>query len=183
MTLRSSVFLGVVFCLFYVISGFVATVNADSFYFVPGHSEIDGCAQPQYDVEVWIGPVLDIQGYSLEMTYASDLYLADVLLGDMFPQMSYALQDTLIAGPVRDTLAVDGACLGCSTDGPGHLFTLRFSEPWPCGLADSLKFIWCLWADSSNDTTYLPGISGTITVSCPTATDITRWGAIKSLYR
>ena len=183
MTLRSYIFVVPAICLFFATPGIVSDLTADSFYFVPGNSEVDGCVQSQHDIEVWIGSVSDIKGYSLEITYASDLHLADVLLGDLFPQGSYVLQDDLMDGPVEDTLAVDGACLGCSANGPGHLFTLRFSEPWPCGFSGSLVFNWCKWADSNNDTTYLPGIPGTIAVSCPTSRDVTRWGAIKSLYR
>jgi hypothetical protein len=183
MSLRSYVYAVPAFCFFFVSFGLTSDLGADSFYFIPADSEVDACSQTHHDVEVWIGSANDIQGYSLEITYASDLFLADIVAGDLFPQASYVLQDLVTEGPVKDTLAVDGACLGCSVDGPGHLFTLRFGEPWPCGLSDSLKFNWCLWANSNNDTTYLPGNPGTITVSCVTAVKTFQWGGIKSLYR
>ena len=80
MASRSCVFAAAAFCFFYMPFGLINDLRADSFYFIPAHSEVDACVESHHDVEVWIGSLCDIQGYSLEITYPSDLQIAEKMI-------------------------------------------------------------------------------------------------------
>jgi hypothetical protein len=170
-----------------LVLGLVPCVQAEApIYLIPEDGEVDACSDSIYCAEVWIGAAVDIKGYSIEMVFRPDhLTLIDVTSGNIFSSAGhgFAFFDTLRAGAVVDTIAVDASDLSGSVSGPGHLFTLCFGAPWECGAVSPLSFALALVRDSNNMPIDVSTADGTVTISCPTAADVSTWGSIKALYR
>ncbi|MFH1314055.1 MAG: hypothetical protein ABIJ00_12630 [Candidatus Eisenbacteria bacterium] len=157
-------------------------------HFDPDDGEVDTCTDTLYCTEIWIGPVPDIKGYTIEITFRSDeLNLHSIMEGDIF---SSAGHETGFLFEVRpgmlediDTVAVDGADLTRSVSGPGHLFTMCFGRPWVNTYQSPLVFINADVRDSLNQDVDVVTEDGSLTILEATSLDVTNWGGIKSLFR
>jgi len=169
------------------VAGFAAAVSADtSIYFDPADGEVSACSDTIYCTEIWIGPVDDIKGYSIEITFRSaDLNLIDIVEGDVFSSAGHmsTFFDLVRPGAVEDTIAVDASDLTGSVSGPGHLLTICFGRPWVCVDGSPLSIVAADVRDSSNGPIPVVPANATVSVTCPTPTDETTWGAVKGLYR
>ena len=176
-----------VLCACVLMFGLVPCVQAEApIYLVPQDGEVDICADSVYCAEVWIGAADDIKGFSIEVVFKpGQMTLVDVTGGDIFSSQGhgFVFYDDLRAGAVFDTVAVDASDLTGSVSGPGHLFTLCFGAPWECGAVSPLIFLSALVRDSRNQPIDVVTSDGTVTISCPTAVDVSTWGCIKALYR
>jgi hypothetical protein len=155
-------------------------------YFDPAAGEVDASSDVVYCTEVWIGPALDVKGYSIEITFSTaDLNLFTVVEGDVFSSAGHlsAFFYAVRPGAVEDTIAIDASDLTGSVAGPGHLFTICFGPPWVCAGDSPLSAILADVRDSGNAPIPVAPTGGTVTVSCATGTDETTWGGIKGLYR
>jgi hypothetical protein len=155
-------------------------------YFDPEDGEVNAHSDTIYRTEVWIGPVDDIKGYSIEITFRpADLNLVEVVAGDIFSSAGHmsAFFEAVRPGAVEDTIAVDASDLTGSVAGPGHLFTICFGRPWVYVEHSPLTIIRTNARDSGNAAIPIVPVNGSVTISFPVGDAATTWGGIKGLYR
>lgn len=131
------------------------------------------------DVYIGIdGTVTDMQGFSLTLEYDPSIVtpvameLAGLTTGSCF--------FSFFPSAAGSTIALDGAGLGCSVDGPGALVRLRF-----VGVSDGISPLTCqqsLLRDSQNApiTHTCPGTAIEYVNAVPV--ERTSWSLIKSRY-
>jgi hypothetical protein len=161
-------------------------------YFVPEYAEISGeaCGWSEYCVEVHVGEVEMLAGYDIQITFQPEhLNFLEAREGDFFSgaghPSSFFHRLVLAEGEAtEDTVFVNCADLGDAVSGAGHLFSVCFVPPWSdMATALPLCIIGCELRDIDNGSIPCDPSDGTISVLCPTATEVTVWGVIKSLYR
>ena len=80
-----------------------------------------------------------------------------------------------------DSIAIDGAWLGCSVSGPGVIAEIRFTGLNP----GTSPLLWrtTTLRDSQNADIVHSGQDGLIEVLCPTSVVRSSWGQLKAVYR
>ena len=136
-----------------------------------------------YAVDIVIDAVADLRGFSLVVGFDSDVIQPlSVTAGAL---VSGAACDHFLAwlnpGAVADSIAVDGATLGCSVAGPGAIVHLEF-EGYLQGTSD-LAIGTARLRTAANDTIAVSVQAATIDYICPVAVTHVGWGALKSRYR
>ncbi|MFC1800334.1 hypothetical protein ACFL2Z_05475 [Candidatus Eisenbacteria bacterium] len=158
-------------------------------FFQPDDAVISGglCNTPLFCMEVHVDAIPNMAGYDIGIIFKPEhLNFLDAREGDIFALAGHPAVFfwSLRTGTTLDTVFVNAADLGGSVSGSGHLFSLCFEPPWlDEAVGSPLVFVRSLVRDSANADVPVVTSDGAISVYCPTAIGISRWGTIKSFWR
>jgi hypothetical protein len=154
--------------------------------FDPAIGIIEGTGTLDVDVVV-DAAATDLRGFSFVVGFddtvveVDSVFAGDLLAGAPCAHFLYWFEDAS-----ADSVAVDGAALGCSMTGPGSVVTIRFRAlPRPGGdypVFTALTWRSAVLRDSNNDS--IPTIlhPGYIIVNGPIAVAPATWGRLKAPY-
>lgn len=135
-------------------------------------------------VDVVVDPVADLRGFSMAIAFDPSLVAIDsVTVGSHVTGAScgsYFFH--VFHTPGEDSVAIDGATLGCSMTGPGTLATIHFRGLSLPG-STAVTFQKLLLRDGTNDSLGATGDPGWIDVSCTIPVVPTTWARTKASYR
>jgi hypothetical protein len=158
------------------------SLSAPSLLFEPAFLDF-GCGETAR-VDIMINDeVTDLLGFSLVIAFdPAVLQPLTASVGDFVDQAPCGhFFQWLNPQAVGDSIAIDGAMLGCTLSGPGDLIHLVFE-----GTGGGSALLSCRYGElRDHENKFIRFLSGTTTVqyTCPTPITRTRWGAIKTLYR
>lgn len=138
----------------------------------------------QVAVDVVVDSVADLRGFSLAIDFDPSLVEIDsVTVGPHVtgvPCGTFFFHVFHTAG--EDSVAIDGATLGCSMVGPGTLATIHFRGLSAPG-STAVTFQKLVLRDSANLTIASTGLPGWIDVNCSVPVVPTTWAQTKASYR
>jgi hypothetical protein len=140
------------------------------------------CAQV-FVVEVLVDEIEDLRGFSLVIDYDEDIMLPlTVTAGSL---LTGAACDNFFiwrnAGAAADSIAVDGASLGCSAAGPGSIVKIEF-DGYVEGTT-TLSVRHGILRTGTNENIPFTSQDATIHYICAVPVSNLSWSALKCIYR